>query len=152
MGTTQRGGARNRSGPQPDPSSARSDQRGLTLTALPAQGYDGGFPEFPLPTPLDREVTLWGQLWRTPQAAAWATAPWRHYTVAQYVRWSVKAESPEAPAAIVAAVIRFADQIGLTPAGLKENGWAIAPDEVGAARQREGGPRQRRLRAAPGVA
>ena len=25
---------------------------------------------------------------------------------------------------------RFADQIGLTPAGLRENGWAIAKDEL----------------------
>ena len=45
-----RGGARNRSGPQPDPNSARSDRRGIKLTSLPATGYDGQVPDWPLPS------------------------------------------------------------------------------------------------------
>jgi hypothetical protein len=146
------GGARNRSGPAPDPTSGRSDRRGLTLTALPSQGYDGEVPDFPLPEALEREVDLWLSLWRTPQAAAWADAPWRQYTVAQYVRWSVKAEATDASAAVVAAVIRFADQIGLTPAGLKENGWAVAVDELAAKaaehEDEDDAPGPRRLRGA----
>jgi hypothetical protein len=123
-----RGGARNRSGPQADPNSGRSDRRGLSLSALPAEGFDGEAPDFPLPLPSDRELTLWAWAWTTPQACAWSLEPWRHYTVAEWVRWSVKAEDAEASAAVIAAKIRLADQIGLTPAGLKENGWKIASE------------------------
>jgi hypothetical protein len=47
-----------------------------------------------------------------------------------YVRTMVVCESSEATAADKGAIHRFADQIGLTPAGLKENGWAIARDET----------------------
>ena len=43
-----RGGARNRSGPTADPNSGRSDRRGYSLTALPASGYDGPVPDWPL--------------------------------------------------------------------------------------------------------
>ena len=124
------GGARNRSGPQPDENSGRSDRRDFKLTALPAEGFDGEAPEFPIPNGSERELALWAWAWRTPQAAAWFEQPWRWYTVAEWVRWSVKAEAEDASAAVIAAKIRMADQIGLTPAGLKENGWKIAPPKV----------------------
>lgn len=149
-----RGGARNRSGPPPDPNSGRSDRRGLRLDALPAEGYDGEIPPFPLPqikvfdvyfedkqrvkdfdveatvARYNREIELWAQTWRTPQGAAWAREPWRWQTIAMYVRTMVVCESGEATAADKNSVHRFADQIGLTPAGLKENGWKIAADEL----------------------
>ena len=145
-----RGGARNRSGPQPDPSSGRSERRGLKLDALPPAGYDGDPPVFPLPRmsvyfeyfvekvkhrELDeaatqaraaRELELWAWAWSTPQAAAWAREPWRWHSVAMWVRTSVLCESSDATAADKNSLHRFADQIGLTPAGLKENGWRIA--------------------------
>ena len=147
-----RGGARNRSGPPLDPGSGRSERRGVVLTALPFEGYSGEVPLFPLPGASDRESALWAWAWSTPQAAAWSVQAWRWNTVAQWVRWSVKAEDAEASAAVVAAVIRLADQIGLTPAGLKENGWAIAVDEVAAkaAEKADAEPKptpQRRMRA-----
>lgn len=125
-----RGGARNRSGPQPDPNSSRSDRRGVSLTALPSQGHDGRPPEFPLPRSKARELELWRWAWSTPQACAWACEPWRWYTVAMWVRTSVICEGAKATAADKNALHRFADQIGLTPAGLKENGWKIAADEL----------------------
>lgn len=126
------GGARNRSGPGFDPNSGRSDQRQIVLSALPPEGYTDDAPDFPLPMPCARELELWEWVWTYPQAHAWAAEPWRWYTVAEWVRWSVKAEDPDAPAAVVAAKIRMADQIGLTPAGLKENGWAIAESKPAA--------------------
>lgn len=154
-----RGGARNRSGPQVDPKSGRSDRRGLQFVALPAEGYGGPVPEFPLmprrvmrweygekgarwqvvddeSTELvrDRETELWAWAWATPQAVAWAKEPWRHQAVAQWVRTSVICESDEAMASDRGSLHRFADQIGLTPAGLKENGWQVVADEVAAAR------------------
>lgn len=133
-----RGGARNRSGPQPDPESGRSDKRGVVLTALPAEGYMGPIPAFPLPEVCEREQQVWDAAWRTPQAAAWSIEPWRHRTVGMWVRWSVRMEAADASAALGNVVVRFADQIGLTPAGLKENGWKIAADAVAEKRQRAG--------------
>ena len=155
-----RGGARNRSGPRPDEESGRSDQRGYSLTALPAQGYRGPVPEFPLPARVvsrwefeekrrfqvadtdateavaERERELWAWLWRTPQACAWSmpSESWRLHTIALYVRTFVICEGSEATAADKGSLHRFADQIGMTTAGLAEMGWKVAVDEVGAKR------------------
>ena len=124
------GGARNRSGPPPDPNSLKSAKRGLTFTALPAGGYDGEAPDFPLPNAVPRELELWAWAWSTPQAAAWAREPWRWQTVGMWVRTMFVCESLEATAADKGSLHRFADQIGMTPAGLKENGWKIATDQL----------------------
>lgn len=124
------GGARNRSGPQADPNSLRSAKVGATAILLPGAGYDGEAPAFPLSDFSDRELALWSQAWTYPQAKAWAREPWRWNTVAMWVRTFVICEGSDATAADKGSLHRFADQIGLTPAGLKENGWAIAHDVV----------------------
>lgn len=153
------GGARNRSGPPKAVNSLKSTKAGLTLIALPAGGYEGEAPEFPLmgftvyrweyedkrryqvidhdatQAFAEREAELWEQVWTYPQAKAWAREPWRWQAVAMWVRTAVVCESSEATAADKGAIHRFADQIGLTPAGLKENGWAIAHDETAAKRE-----------------
>ncbi|UWD83646.1 hypothetical protein NY057_05220 [Curtobacterium flaccumfaciens] len=95
---------------------------------------------------------MWKLVWSYPQGAAWAAEPWRQLAVSQYVRLAVRAEDTEAPASLIASLHRFADQIGLTPAGLKENGWAISQDEVREKRQTRQAPADapkptRRLRA-----
>lgn len=150
-----RGGARNRSGPQPDPLSGRSDARGVKLDALPNEGRRGEPPlEWPLGSPavyidvvvngkpsreLDAEATavraeaeqaLWEEVWSYPQACAWELDRWRWNIVALYVRTFLVCAGPEAKAADKSSLHRFGDQLGLTPAGLKENGWAIARSEV----------------------
>lgn len=168
------GGARNRSGPQADPNSLKSAKKGISLAALPSEGYRGDVPVFPLPRVLvwdiwfqdkerhkeldeeatearrERELELWTWAWRTPQAAAWSTEPWRWQTVAMWVRTMAVCESSDATAADKNSLHRFADQIGLTPAGLKENGWKIAVDQVAAKRadkeSAEGGPRRQLAR------
>lgn len=148
------GGARNRSGPAADPSSGRSETRGFTLTALPSEGYTGPIPEFPLPEPMDRELELWEQAWRTPQACAWSmpSEQWRWKTVAMWVRMSYRCEALDAPASLLGQLHRFADQIGMTTAGLAEMGWRVAVDELAekaaepAVASSE--PRPRRLRSA----
>lgn len=172
-----RGGARNRSGPSLDPSSGRSDQRGISLQALPAGGFTGEVPEFPLPRvtryewefdegkkyriPSEsltesyrvREIAVWAEAWMTPQAVAWVRESWRWPVIAEYCRLKTVVElEPDANASLVGQLHRFRDQIGLTPAGLKENGWAIAADEVAVKRGEKSEPAQpvRRLRAVDG--
>jgi hypothetical protein len=127
---------------------------GQEYTALPSEGYQGEVPRFPLPAVkvydvyfVDkqrvreydheasqeramREMELWGWAWRTPMAKAWAREPWRWHTVAMWVRTAVMCEASDASAADKNSLHRFADQIGLTPAGLKENGWAVSRDAV----------------------
>lgn len=127
-----RGGARNRSGPAPDPNSGRSERRGFKLTALPSEGYRGEAPDFPLPGATDRELEVWASLWTTPQACAWSMQSWRWMNVADLVRLQVRGEAHDAPVNIATVVRQIRADLGLTPAGLKENGWAIAADEVAA--------------------
>jgi len=152
------GGARNRSGPPPSATSGRSDRRGLKFDSLPAEGWQGDIPTFPLPARqvwdvyfvdkqrfrefdaeatgaiTEREAELWEWAWRTPQACAWAqpSESWRLYTIAMWVRTYVICEQTEAKAADRTSLHRFQDQIGLTPAGLAENGWQVAKDELAA--------------------
>ena len=170
------GGARNRSGPPPNPNSVRSERRGLRFDELPAQGHQGEPPEFPLPVrPVmiklaeagvvenaaaterqrDRELAVWAEAWRTPQASAWEREPWRWPIIAEYCRLKTVVESdPSSTAALVAQLHRYRDQLGLTPAGLRDNGWTIKADEVAAKRDEKGGDAelpaapQRRLRLA----
>lgn len=137
-------GGHGRSGPAPDPNSGRSDRRGYKLTALPASGFDGKVPDFPLPpaTASDaiaaRELAIWELHWRTPQACAWSLEPWRWETVAEFCRIKAIVElAPDASAALVDKLRMYRDQVGLTPAGLRENGWAIAHDEVGEKRNQK---------------
>lgn len=171
------GGRRNRNH-LPVEGSARSEKRGYSLTALPAQGYDGPSPRWPLipyvvrrweyedkrrfqvvdeeatEAHRERELELWRQAWRTPQACAWSmpSERWRVDSVAMWVRQRVICESSEASASEKAQLHRFADQIGMTTAGLREMGWKVAVDEVAAKahdkEQRAEQPkRERRLRA-----
>ena len=144
------GGARNRSGPQKDPNSQTSQRKGFTLRSLPPEGRKGRAPKYPLPPfaafylSADgerinddalseqvnrREMELWKWAWGTPQACAWDKEPWRWYSVATWVRTAVTCEQADAKAADKTALLRLADQIGLTPAGLRENGWQIAAAE-----------------------
>lgn len=136
-----RGGARNRSGPAPDPSSGRSDRRDYKLTALPA-AYDGPIPEFPLDAPTAREVELWEEKWRGPHGAAWSQASesWRLWDVALWVRTAVRCEQPDANAALLSNLHRLGDRVGLSTAGLAEMGWAIATDEVAVRREEQAAP------------
>lgn len=121
-----RGGARTHSGPAKDPNSGRSDRSGYSLTALPFEGFAGEAPDFPLPVPTERELEVWADVWTYPQACAWISRPrhWRH--VAMYVRWSVRMEADDASAALGNVVMRYADDAGISEAGLKFHGWAIA--------------------------
>lgn len=135
------GGARAQSGPPKQPFSARSEAQGLELVNLPANGFKGYIPVFPLPrieTGDDaadvqvhkRELELWRRIWKYPQAAVWSVEKWRQDAVAVYVRTSVRVEGPDAKAADVNAMLRLREEIGLSPAGMARNGWVVAEDET----------------------
>jgi len=127
------GGARNRSGPAKDPNALRRQRDGFTLRQIPSAEYTGEVPRFPLPDKSFDEESLWQYYWKQPQAHVWATEPYRWPTIAMYVRTFVRcADNANARTADVNSLHRLADQIGLTPAGLKENGWAIAQNEIAA--------------------
>ena len=140
------GGARVKSGPARDPNSGRSEKLGVVFRQLPVEGFKGRIPRFPLPK-MDfgfftkdgeriddaegsesfarREKELWRWAWRTPQAVVWFEESWRQYTVAMWVRTAAICETPRATAADKTAMLRLADQIGLTPAGLAANQWQV---------------------------
>jgi hypothetical protein len=100
----------------------------------------------------ERELDVWGATWRLPQGAAWSlpSEAWRVRSVAMWVRLAVRCEDPDASASLLGQLHRFADQVGLTTAGLAEMGWRVAADEVAArAVERPEHPRrERRLRVA----
>lgn len=139
-------GGHARSGPPADPKSGRSDRRGIAFETLPAAGYDGEVPAFTLPRPLKRELALWEWAWRTPQAAAWAREPWRWHAVAMWVRTAALCEARDAKTSDKSVLRQLTDDIGLSAAGLKYNGWTIAappPDDDVQSRPRVPSARER---------
>lgn len=132
-----KGGARVNSGPAPDPNALRRDRTSDAAgwTTLPAGGFDGEIPEWPLTDATGREAVLWERAWRSPQAAAWARMGWSH-DVAMYVRHLGLAEAGDMKAAGEAR--QWSDRLGLNPAAMLRNRWRVAPDEVAQARASRG--------------
>ncbi|GJJ33360.1 hypothetical protein CULCOIPH002_09480 [Corynebacterium ulcerans] len=83
-----------------------------------------------MPKGTPRERSLWKKIWKYPQATAWINEPWRWLTIGHYVRWVVKSEAADASPSTMTQVLRLADSIGLSPAGLRENGWVISASET----------------------
>ncbi|MCO1338076.1 hypothetical protein BJH93_04080 [Kocuria polaris] len=144
-----RGGARVNSGPAADPKAIRrerkDDQRQWTL--LPARGRPGNAPAWPLEKwreleknrpeeerndqaarALDkRELDVWRQIWKTPQAVAWERLGWKH-DVALYVRLLTQGERGNLKAAGEAR--QWSDRLGLNQSAMLRNRWKIADDEL----------------------
>jgi hypothetical protein len=97
---------------------------------LPAEGYQGEIPDWPLPGRwLKSEKDLWLTLWRSPQAAAWATMGDATIRVlGRYVRYAVMAELGNDKAA--AEVRQLEDKLGITPKAMRMLLWVVASDEV----------------------
>lgn len=150
-------GGHARSGPAPDPNSARSELRGKRdgWTDLPAKVRTKA-PAFPLEGMSPGESTLWTVLWKRPQAAMWRKQS-LEWQVAAYVRSFLESTEPGAPASLKTAVLRQEDTLGLSTVGLNMLRWRITEDELPARRARrvpsveaEASVPVRRLRAAVG--
>ena len=120
-------------GPAPSPNARRRNAQ-PNLTRLPANGYTGLIPDWPLPRPLKAEKDAWDSLWRLPQAVAWARMQVAR-TVARYVRALIVAESRESTAFQLSEVRQLEDRLGLTPMSMLRLRWEIAPDELAEARE-----------------
>jgi hypothetical protein len=124
------GGARARSGPPPDPNALRRDRKDdAGWVTLPAEGFAGKTPDFPLPGGLATETDLWETLWRKPQAHMWAKLG-LEYEVAAYVRAFMESVEPEAVSGLKTAVLRMAAEIGLSLPGMHSLRWKFAEDEL----------------------
>ena len=126
-------GGHARSGPAKKEGSARAEASGYKLSALPASGYDGPVPDWPLtPAASEVEELYWERAWRTPQACVWARAEWSWLVpdVARWVRLTVRCDDPDAPATLLARLPSAEDKIGMTAAGLARMGAKIAPDQM----------------------
>ncbi len=142
--------------------------------ALPARGRTGRAPAFPLPKIVrfgfevvegkqvkvadagignafrKRELEVWRELWKTPQALAWEREPWRWPTIAKYCRVMVSTElEPDASAALLSRERELRIECGLTTDGLRMNGWAIAPDQLAAKRSEKAASAAPATKAAP---
>lgn len=140
------GGSRPRAGRK---SNTERTEAKFSVTALPSEGNTKRAPAFPLPrvdrfdvdgySPQaskafrDREMAIWREVWKTPQACAWIREPYRWPTVAEFCRVKAAVESDAGSnAALVSRLREYRNEIGLSPDGLKMNGWAIAVDQVAA--------------------
>lgn len=149
------GGARRNSGPAPDPNALRRDRKDdAAWVTLPADGFQGVVPEFPLPRAVqfdtvfesgkkvtepddaetvavwEAELELWAELWRKPQAAMWSQLGMK-FEVAAYVRAFLESVRSEASAGLKTAVLRMAGEIGLSLPGMHSLRWKFSTDEVG---------------------
>lgn len=119
----------------PKPDGQRRERNLIPIAMrLPAEGYRGGVPRWPLTAPSAREQQLWGEIWHTPQAAAWDQLKW-YNEVALYVRWAVRAEDGDLRAGQEMRLL--SDRIGMSPMAMQKLHWQIAADEVAEVRQVE---------------
>lgn len=112
-------------GPAPDRFSRKSLSGGNgSWETLPAAGYTGPLPKWPLHTdPSEREIDTWGDLWRTPQAAMWAGKGLER-TVARYVMASALVEI-EPTASMMGELRQLEDRLGLSSMALKRLQWEV---------------------------
>ncbi len=118
-------------GPPPKPASQRRRTNADSLSptrVLPRSGRSGPPPEWPLGKGSAGEHRIWADLWATPQAAAWEEVAGIR-SVARYVRLLVKAEKPNAPAAICGEVRQMEDRLGLTPMAMLRLRWTVESAE-----------------------
>ena len=99
------------------------------FVSIPAAGYTGSVPGWPLDTdPARAELDMWNSLWTTPQAAMWASMHIEH-VIARYVVVTCLAEQTQ-QAGLLAEVRQMEDRLGLTPVSLRKLQWKIEHQDV----------------------
>lgn len=128
-------GGHARSGPPADPNALRRDRKDdREWVVLPAGGFDGRIPTFPLAGVADEERKLWRKLWRKPQGAMWSKMG-LDFQVAAYVRAFLESVEPGASAGLKTAVLRMEAELGLSTVGMGQLRWKIAADELSERRE-----------------
>lgn len=113
-------------GPPPKPASERRRRNAAPGTVLlPAHGRRGRAPKWPLG---GIAPTLWAELWRTPQAAAWERLGYTR-SVARYAMLLELVEGGENHH-LLAEVRQMEDRLGLTPMAMLRLRWEIVADEM----------------------
>lgn len=138
-------------GPTPTPSPRRRNAR-PGVVQLPAAGYDGPMPPWPLPEGASEpEWDAWTTLWRRPQAAAWAQMHLER-VVARYVRTMLAAEQPGAYSAVLGEARQMEDRLGLSPMSMLRLRWEVVADELDIQRTERGSARPRLVAVDPKAA
>lgn len=153
-----RGGSRPGAGRAPDPGSLAEAARlesGLIRTL--ARARPGSAPKWPLSKASVRELTVWRELWKKPQAIVWEEQQVERQ-VAFYVRSSVEAEEVGVAATRRTLLLQQENALLLNPAALLKAGYRISTGNAAAVASaaQSGGPAKRavpssrgRLRAVP---
>ena len=122
--------------PSKNPHSRRSRSRNVGASGvvrLPAEGYDGPFPDWPSSYPPSTvEAELWRDTWRLPQAAAWSEGDFTR-VVCRYVALAALAEDVAGVTSAQLAELRQVEaSLGLTPLAMKKLGWELdnSPERV----------------------
>lgn len=126
MGGPGSGGARQRSGPAPDPNALRRNKDGKEWTKLPAIGRLAPAPEWPdeVSEATPEELLMWRRVWTMPQALVWE-ADRVNDLVAFYVRTYLEAMKPHAGAMARTFAKQLADQLYLTPPALASGRYVV---------------------------
>lgn len=163
------------SGPAPSPSSRRqTGNQAHTWLDLPAGGYDGEIPEWPLVTnaasgekllndpegessrkskkiPIYRDAARLDEREQHHWSLIWRSpqaAAWAlngwSHDVALYVRYLVLGEFGDLDSAKEARM--WSDRLGLNPTAMLKNRWRVRPDETAAKREQKQGKPKRRLK------
>jgi hypothetical protein len=100
---------------------------------LPAEGYQGEIPDWPLMEGSALELHRWEALWRSPIAVEWATAGLGDaLQVARLVRLSVTMEDSRnsvATAQTLSALLMLEKNLGIGVEARKRLGYTIATPE-----------------------
>lgn len=90
--------------------------------------YRGPVPEWPLLTSSERELELWAEMWRLPQAAIWVPNA-AEADVAIHVRTLVEIEDGRDGSATKRLAHRQAVALLLTPTSPRRAGYRVSPVE-----------------------
>jgi hypothetical protein len=128
------GGARQRSGPAPDPNALRRGRANDEWTVLPREGRGRRpAPKWPLDSPLPAEAKLWALLWKKPQAVMWERLGMQ-LQVAAYTRAFIDSVSGSMSPGMKTAVLRMEGELGISIPGMHSLRWKFSEDEVAAKR------------------